>query len=660
MKIHSLVSFLAIFSTAQAMEEPWWVERLAFWSAPEMRALKAESAQIDSDLTHLPAIASINSGNRTGFQSAGKMEGEELWVEVELAEAEAVDSVVMVPLLAKGSNGLIAGFGFPKRFTLEGIDADGETVLLMDETAKDFPNPRLYPVTANCPDGTILRRIRLTATAAWENDGPPVLALAEMLVLKGNRNLTWRAKVHSSSSREISPTWSRGNLVDMMTPLGLPLVPGESKIMGWHGPVAVAIDQQQTVTLDLGKAERIEEIRLVPAISNNMAWGSNYGFPTRFKLETSLSADFQETTVIHDRSGSTLLSPGQNLQIYGSNGQMGRYVRVTANRLRDRTGDYVFALGELQVYSGNTNVAKSAAVVNSESLESGSWSSAGLTDGSSGGGTLLELPEWFRLLEKRRILEMRRIEIGQRRSLLFVHAEHALVGTSVGGAGSVVLLAAILSWRGRRQRVLDRERHRERLARDLHDELGSNLGSIALISSFASQEDAAQMRLDLAEIERVARESADSMRDMVSLLGGKTGGVAADWLHVMNGLAERLLRGVKLDCKLPSAPLIWQPNLETRREIYLFCKEALHNAAKHAHPQNLKFHLSPSQDGLQIEISDDGCGFDRSQVHSGHGISNLRERAAMMRAKMNLTSSVKNGTTITLDVPRGRRWIKHK
>lgn len=660
MKIHTLVSLLAIFSTAQAMEEPWWVERLAFWSAPEMRALKAESAQIDSDLTHLPAIASINSGNRTGFQSAGKMEGEELWVEVELAEAEAVDSVVMVPLLAKGSNGLIAGFGFPKRFTLEGIDADGETVLLMDETAKDFPNPRLYPVTANCPDGTILRRIRLTATAAWENDGPPVLALAEMLVLKGNRNLTWRAKVHSSSSREISPTWSRGNLVDMMTPLGLPLVPGESKIMGWHGPVAVAIDQQQTVTLDLGKAERIEEIRLVPAISNNMAWGSNYGFPTRFKLETSLSADFQETTVIHDRSGSTLLSPGQNLQIYGSNGQMGRYVRVTANRLRDRTGDYVFALGELQVYSGNTNVAKSAAVVNSESLESGSWSSAGLTDGSSGGGTLLELPEWFRLLEKRRILEMRRIEIGQRRSLLFVHAEHALVGTSVGGAGSVVLLAAILSWRGRRQRVLDRERHRERLARDLHDELGSNLGSIALISSFASQEDAAQMRLDLAEIERVARESADSMRDMVSLLGGKTGGVAADWLHVMNGLAERLLRGVKLDCKLPSAPLIWQPNLETRREIYLFCKEALHNAAKHAHPQNLKFHLSPSQDGLQIEISDDGCGFDRSQVHSGHGISNLRERAAMMRAKMNLTSSVKNGTTITLDVPRGRRWIKHK
>lgn len=658
MKIHYTVSLLVVLATAHAAEEPAWVERLAFWAAPEMHALKVEATQIDAALSHLPSIANVNSGNRAGFQSAGKIEGEELWVEVELAEAQVLDTVVLVPLLAKGANGLIAGFGFPKRFTLEGIDADGEAVLLMDETAKDFPNPGLYPVSAACPADTPLRQLRLTATVAWENDGPPVLALAEMLALKGNRNLTWRAKVHSSSSREISPTWSRNNLVDMMTPLGLPLAPGDSKTMGWHGPVAAAMDQQQAVTLDLGKAVSIDEIRLVPAISNNMAWGSNYGFPTRFKVETSLSTDFEEPTVIHDRSGSTLLSPGQNLQIYGSNGWMGRYVKMTANRLRDRTGDYVFALGELQVYSGNVNVAAGAKIVNSESLESGSWSSAGLTDGSSGGGNLLELPEWFRQLEKRRTLEKRQHEIVQQRSLLFVRAEHALVGSSIGGAGSVVLLAGILSWRGRRQRVIDRERHRERLARDLHDELGSNLGSIALISSFAGQENAAQMRLDLAEIERVARESADSMRDMVSLLGGKRGGVAADWLHVMTGLAERLLRGVELDCRLPTAPLIWEPNLETRREIYLFCKEALHNAAKHAHPKHLKFHLGPSHDGLHLEISDDGCGFDREQVRSGHGIGNLRERAAMMRARMNLTSSVETGTTITLEVPRGRRWTK--
>ena len=656
-KIRVVLWLLVPGGQASAAETPAWVERLAFWAAPELRALKNDVARIDGDLAKLPGIAGVNSGNRAGFQSAGKADEQDWWVEVDLAEAMKVDTVVLVPLLAKGAGGQVAGFGFPRRFMLEGINEEGETVLLMDETGKDFPNPGLYPVSVACPTGIQLQRIRLTATEPWQGGGAGVLALAEMLVLDGNSNLTGRAKVRASSSRELPPTWSKTNLVDLMTPLGLPLAPGEEKIMGWHGAVASNIDRQQAVTVDLGKVVELDEIRLVPAGRSRTGWNSHYGFPTRFKVETSLTADFKEGVMVYDRTASSLLSPGQNLQCYGA-GEPGRYIRVTATRLRDRAGDYVFALGELQAYSREVNVAKGAAVAASESLEGGEWSRAGLTDGLSGGGRILELPEWIRQLEMRRDLEAQRAATIQHRGEVFMRAEHTLVGASVGGAGGIVLLAAVFSWRGRWQRVRDRERHRERLARDLHDELGSNLGSIALISSLAALEDAPQMRLDLAEIEQVARESADSMRDMVSLLGGKKGGVAADWLNVMNGLAERLMRGVELDCQLPTAPLVWEPNLETRREIYLFCKEVLHNAAKHAHPSHLQFHLSPAADGLRIEIADDGCGFVPELVQSGHGLGNLRERAAMMRAEMTLTSSLKTGTTVMLEVPRGRRWTK--
>lgn len=84
----------------------------------------------------------------------------------------------------------------------------------------------------------------------------------------------------------------------------------------------------------------------------------------------------------------------------------------------------------------------------------------------------------------------------------------------------------------------------------------------------------------------------------------------------------------------------------------------LHNAVKHGHPTHLKLHLSPTPKGLRIEIADDGCGFRPELVRSGYGLGNLRERAAMMRAKMNLTSSVGSGTTVILDVPRSRRWTK--
>ena len=118
------------------------------------------------------------------------------------------------------------------------------------------------------------------------------------------------------------------------------------------------------------------------------------------------------------------------------------------------------------------------------------------------------------------------------------------------------------------------------------------------------------------------------------------------------------MSGVELDCRLPTQPLTWEPNLETRREIYLFCKEVIHNAAKHGHPTHLKFHLSPTAYGIRIEISDDGSGFDPLSVRSGHGLGNLRERASMMKAKLELTSSKETGTAAILDVPRGKRWTK--
>jgi len=658
-RLRGLLWLLMGSGVLAAAESPPWVERLNFWSGAELRALKSEMAVIDQQLEKLPRIAGVNSGNRTGFQSAGKAEGEDMWLEVELAKAIALDRVVLVPMLmSKGASGEVAGFGFPRRFLLEGIDEAGNVVLLMDETAKDFPNPGLYPVSAWCPAGLILRKVRLTVIKPWVSQGPAVLALSEMMLLQGNRNMTWNVKVNSSSSREIPPTWARSNLVDMMTPLGLPVAPGGSEIMGWHGPVATSMNQEQAVTIDLGKPVKLDEIRLIPAWRESMAWDTFYGFPTRFKVETSLEPDFAISEMVFDRTQSSLLSPGQNVNIFPIRQKQARYVRVTAARLRNRTGDYVFALGELQAYSGNVNVALGAPVCAGESLENDEWSKSGLTDGFSKGGVLQELPEWLEKLEERRNLEIRRSAAARRQRQIAVSAEQTLVGASVFGASAIVLLAGVFSWRGHRNRALDRERHRERLARDLHDELGSNLGSIALISSFAKQEDAAQMRLDLAEIELVARESADSMRDMVSLLGSRRGGAAADWLHVMGGLAERLMRGVELECRLPTAALTWEPNLETRREIYLFCKEVLHNAARHGNPSRLKFHLGPAPDGLRVEIIDDGCGFNPELVQHGHGLGNLRERATMMRASMDYNSAPGEGTRVRLDVPRGRRWKK--
>lgn len=649
---------IAATATLHAAEKPAWMERLVFWAAPELGRLDQEMAGLQRSLSKMPSPAGVNSGTGIGYQCERYDDDQDMWVSVELAEPSPVDTVVMVPVLARGSSGEVRGYGFPQRFILQGIDQNGKNVLLRDESRADFPNPGLYPVSASCPPGTTLRSIRLSVTEPWNSTGTSVLAISEIFMLNGNRNMTSQAKVDSATSRENPPTWSKSNPVDMATPLGLPLAPGGSEIIGWQGPVATSVSQPISVTVDLGKPFTLHEIRLLPAWKGSLARDSYYGFPGQFRIEGSEDGEFAHPVLIHEQGSPGLKGPGQNILSYPCPERPLRFIRMTATRLRNHTGGFTFALGELQAYAGNVNVAAGAKVIAPSSMENKEWSRAGLTDGSTNEGLILELPDWFRKLEQRRILEMNHGRKKQLRDQLYTRTEHRLVTTSVCGASGIVLMAGLFSWRGHRQRVLDRERHRERLARDLHDEIGSNLGSIALISSLAGQEDAEQMRIDLSEIEKVARESADSMRDMVSLLGGKRGGAAADWLNVMKGLAERLMRGVELECQLPTAPLIWEPNIETRREIYLFCKEVLHNAAKHAAPAHLKFHLSPAAGGLRIEIADDGRGFVKEGVRSGHGLGNLRERTAMMRAEMTLTSAPGAGTTVILDVPKGRRWTK--
>jgi signal transduction histidine kinase len=643
-----------------AAQPPRWVERIAFWAAAEVDGLRHEIQTIDRQLARLPTVAGINSGNRNGYQSAGIPPGGDPWIEIELASPTKLEWVVLVPLLAKGVEYQVPGFGFPRRFILEGFTEDGdEPVVLRDQTARVLPNPACYPVSAAVPPELALRRIRLTATELWRSDGPPVFALSEVMLLQGNRNLTRGARVLTSSSREIPPSWSRNNLLDMMTPLGLPIAPAEAPVMGWHGEVRASQGGTQHVTVDLGEPREIDEVRLAPAWTARLPWDSHYGFPARFLLEGSATGEEDSWFVIYDRTATTLQSPGRNLQIFNEIPGPARFLRMTATRLRERTGDFVFALGELQAYQGDQNIALGASVAAPESLVDDEWRPKGLTDGRAAGGNLLELPDWIQRLEQRRTLEVRREVLARQLLSTLVRAEHDLIAGSVGGALAIVMVAGTFSWRGHRLRVLERERFRERLARDLHDELGSNLGSIALISSLAGQEDAVQMRIDLAEIERVARESADSMRDMVSLLGGKRGGPGGDWLQVLKDLAERLLRGLESECALPAAPLVWEPNLETRRELYLFCKEVLHNAVRHGRPSRVRFALHPTTaGGLRVEIEDDGQGFDPNEAPEGHGLANLRERAATLRADMQLDSSPGRGTTVTLDIPRGRRWKK--
>ncbi len=655
----SLLPVLATFLIAGGTGGSW-VERLAFWSAGDLRRLDERLAVVRQTLPTLPEIAVVNSSIRVGLKTGYTTADDVRWLELTLPAASLVDTVVLVPPLAKAATAVMPGYGFPLRFQLEIFDGGDHGRVILDKTQEDFPNPGCFPVVARF-DRCSVKRVRLTATVPWSADGPDVLALAEMLVLSGNLNLALDAKVTSSSSRNAPRAWTRPNLVDMVTPLGLPVVRQAGASPGFHSAVARRADEVKTLTLALPEAVDLDEVRLVPVRRPEVPLWFDYGFPVLYRLEAATEADFSDARVVHEVTDKGQPTPGMNLVCIPVHGVRARYLRLTTKQLWENRGSFVFALAEFQAYSGGVNIAPKGVFAASDALgDDPAWSLAALNDGLTGEGRLVELPAWFAGLERRQALEAERDRLTAARAALVENAEHALVMISIGSVAGISLLSIGMLWRQRRNRLRDTERLRERLARDLHDEIGSNLGSIRLICSFAGQADITMetLRSDLADIERVAAESADSMRDMVRLISPRQADEGRGWLEVLQGLTERLLRGHKLDCLLPTEPLNHEPDIETRREIYLFCKEVLHNIARHAQATQVRFHLSPAAGGLRIEIADNGAGFDPEQQAGGHGLGNLRQRARALHAKLNLASQPGEGTQIALEVPGSRRWRK--
>jgi signal transduction histidine kinase len=657
------MKLLSVIAAAVALADPAsppWSERLAFWSWAEFHQIDHRLAAIDDALAVMPAPALINSCVRIGLKTGYTTSEDIRWIEVSFDPPTFADTVALLPPLAKGAQAVVAGYGFPIRFKVEVFGPDDSLTQLFDHTSEDFPNPQCYPVLSRFEPQRV-KRVRFTATEPWTADGPEVLSLAEFMVLSGNLNVALNATVSSSSTRNAPRAWTRNNLIDMVTPLGLPQAPQAGSLPGFHSAVATEATEQKWLTLELPEAVALDEIRLIPVRRPEVPLWFDYGFPPLYQVECATQPDFSDAVLLAEVTDRLNSPPGMNPVCLPANQTVARYIRLTANQLWYRRNDYVFALAEFQAYHQGKNIAAQGRFTASDQLtdEDGKrWSLTALNDGATEAGRLIELPDWLRQLEQHQPLASEREALLSQRTALSQRSESQLLYGSVGAALGISLLSLLAVWRQQRQRRLDAAHLRERLARDLHDEIGSNLASITLICSMADQPSATleTLRSDLGDIEKVAAESADSMRDMLRLIQPEPATESQHWLGVLEALAERHLRTHQLTLALPSAPLLFEPDIETRREIYLFCKEVVHNIARHAQATRVTIDLSSLPSGLHLTIADNGIGFDTSQSSSGHGLGNLAARASSLNGTLSYRSVPGSGTTVHLDVPRSNRW----
>jgi len=267
-----------------------------------------------------------------------------------------------------------------------------------------------------------------------------------------------------------------------------------------------------------------------------------------------------------------------------------------------------------------------------------------------------ELPEGWLRFEVRAVT--REGGVGRPASVVF-HVEPPLWRrgwvVALTAFGFAVLAAAF--FRYRLGHLLAIEKMRTRIATDLHDDLGSSLSRISILSEVARRRVAADgesSRL-LTEIGGAAREMMEALGESIWAIDPRRDDLRSFVTRVRQFTGDLLDgRGVAWQLRAPQESELVKLSPVQRRQLYLLVKEALHNVARHSGAAAVSITLTISGRTLSLEIRDDGRGFDPAAVQpdTGHqGLRSLRARAAVLGARLEIDTAPGQGTRLFLEAP---------
>ena len=616
-------------------------------------ALEARVTAITDQLRRLPVMPPPQPVTRVGFHSAFvNTTLAARWVQVDLGAVRDFDSVVVVPAFLASAENESGAYGFPPRFRVDVSDDPefGSYQTITDHTESDF-HVGTSPIFI--PAKTRARHVRFTATRLAEQRlGRGCFCLGEIFVFGGMLNVAAGCPVSSSGAYETLPAWSPGHVTDGLTHLGAPIQESTRRSNGWHSGVANSPEKPKWVQVDFGSSQALDEVRLYPAHPPDFPERAGFGFPARFRVEISVDPAFAQPTTLLDASSADFANPGDNPVVIPAKGLPGRFVRVTATSLWERSSDYVFALAELQAFARERNVASGGAVSSLDETRTGAWSGAMLVDGQTSLGAIVPWPLWLEQLSQRHALTGELAMIQQRLAEHRVRRQGMWFRIAGGGVLAAILFALLLQRRQKqrqRQALIDLRRQ---IARDLHDEIGSSLGSIALMSELAMREDGSGA---LHEIHRLSLEASESMRGIVWLVREPGMPTIERLVETMRQTAARLPGCMTWELRVPPDPAPPAPSLDFHRHVFLFFKEAIHNIARHARAKSVRIEVTWAPSTFTLTLHDDGIGFDAAYVSSGCGLENLRHRAAALGGQVDISSTAGEGTRIHLAVPLHRK-----
>lgn len=633
-----------------------WVCACLYWGGvghtfgmDRAEAIRTQLEVLDAEIEAIPQ-ESINLAPWTlGWRSEPSDSPQiEIHLQLDFEEPAPVDLIVLMPATFTDDGEDLQPYGFPLRFSLEGILPNGDLEVLKDHRSEDYLIDGVGPQLFELDSSREYVGIRLSIYKIPENNtwtlGAFRGALSEMYVFSGDRNIALNQPVSVSSADNHSYVWSPEALVDgfsLYSPIErVPQSPNETSFR-------VKNIQFAQLVFDLGEVSSFDEFRFWPLIYGlqfNYPPTSGIGFPRGILIESSLDADFEDSTIIYDNP-EIYPTIGSNPLMLRTDRSQGRYVRMTFFNLVDdrRIGLGELAIDEIQILDRGRLLSEGI-VPTTNIQDSKHKGISTLTDGLTSEGKILRQKSWLVAFALRSELVRLRdrlhleYEIAQRQEserATFIHA--ATIGVII----ILILTVCLVVLLARRHWI----RMRERIACDLHDDIGANMASVAHRLELAQHYILNRLEGSEELIEgaiKTSRATAEDTRKIVRFLEYKHSVIR--WEEDLEELAAHILCDLEYSIDVSAPISLKKLNTSRSWDLLLFIKEAFSNAAKHAQASFVHLSFSDTAGRLQLAIRDNGLGIPDTKLPVRH----LESRAKRLGARLKVDSKINEGTSICL------------
>ena len=596
------------------------VERHVSIGNLSLSELEQRLTATDLELSQLASNSLRTGVGGVGYRSQDHaVATESEWIQIDLGQEMTIDQIVLVPVLWRDTKTGFRADGFPSEFRiLAGTASDPVGTVVASYGAAARLLPRIAPLVVSFPRisaSWVRVEAKVISPRAW--DGRFIFQLAELLVFSGEENVALRRPVQTSPpALSNSLGWNLKYLVDGFVPYLMDAAEGEQSLAYLSKP---GIGEKPVITLDLGESLPLERIHyhaidisdLVP-----QSTADGFGVPRRFVLEGANKADFSDAVQLVEYRMGSVYEVGPIIML-GFPVKTCRYIRLIAvepfiNTLESTKGPQ-FGAAEIELFSKGRNVALGIPAQMNFPVNAPLRSLAALTDGHNLYGKILPTKQWLGELARRHDLERERIEIAKELDI-----RHLRQKTNLHRLGWVAVLLATgivsIIFLERMRRMRQVAGIQERLAADLHDELGANLHTIGLLSDLAASptNSPEEMQTINRRIRSETERSGVAVRhcsDMLSAKGLYTTDLLADMQRASNRIMARLEHKISIVGEEHLRTL----HPRTRADLFLFYKECLVNISRHSGATQYTTELVADAKSIQLKICDNGRGLEISK-----------------------------------------------